>query len=219
MIPLPWLLAGGAAAVVGAAIVLARRLEQKRRAAYEEFSLVRGFRFEAERPDAEQALQEAFEPFNQGRSRTWGCTITGQKNRVPFTAFEYSWVTGSGKHSTRHRIAVVLWERDGVAFPKFVLSPEGWLTRLGGLFGMQDIDFVESPEFSRAYRLKGPDEAGVRALFSPDIRQFFEATPDQQVAGDGRFLFWWNAGRLPPTEQLDEWLEQADHVRRRFIKE
>jgi hypothetical protein len=219
MIPLPWLIGGGVVAIVGAAIAVARRLEQKRRAALEEFSLVRGFRFEAERPDAEQALQQAFEPFNQGRSRTWGCTITGQKNRVPFTAFEYSWVTGSGKHSSRHHIAVVLWERDGADFPKFMLSPEGWFTRLGDLFGMQDIDFVESPDFSRAYRLKGPDEARIRALFSPDIRQFFEATPDQQVAGSGRFLFWWNGGRLPPTEQLDEWLEQGDHVRRRFIKE
>lgn len=194
-------------------------MERKRRAAYEEFSLVRGFRFDAERPEEERRLQDAFDLFNQGRRRTWGYTITGTKNRVPFTAFEYGWVTGGGKSSTHHRICAVVWEKETAAFPRFHLSPEGWFARLGDLFGMQDIDFDDSPEFSRAYRLKGPDEGQVRALLTQEIRQFFAATPDQKVAGSGRFLIWWQDGRLPPVDRLDEWLEQADHVRRRFIPE
>jgi hypothetical protein len=35
---------------------------------------------------------------------------------------------------------------------------------LAAYFGGQDIDFAESPEFSRAYRLRGSDEAAVRAV-------------------------------------------------------
>jgi hypothetical protein len=219
VIPIEVLIVGGAVTIGAAAILIARAVGRKRRAAYEEFSLVRGFRFEAERPDGEAHLREVFEPFDQGRNRRWGYTISGAKNRLPFTAFEYRWATGGGKSSSTHRIAGILWERTGDDFPTFVVSPEGWLTRLGTLFGMQDINFEESPGFSRAYRLKGPDEARVRALFPPDVREFFAATPNQQVAGGGRHLLWWQSGRLPAVDALDEWLEQGDHVRRRFIRE
>lgn len=218
MIALELLLAGGGAALAIGGYVAYRAWERKRRAAHEEFSAIRGFRFEAERPGGEAHLRDVFEPFNQGRQRRWGYTITGTKNRAPFTAFEYRWVTGSGRHSSAHRIAGIVWERDA-PFPAFVLTPQGWLMRVGIFFGMQDIDFDESPEFSRAYRLKGPDEASVRSLFSSDVRHFFAATPDQQVAGGGRYLLWWRSGRFPPIEKLDEWLERGDHVRRRFIKE
>lgn len=216
-IDIQWIVFGGVAALVGAAALIARAREQKRRAAYEEFSLVRGFTFEPERPEGERQFEDVFEPFTQGRRRKWGYTIGGSKNGVPFIAFEYSWVTGGGKNSSTHRVSGIVWERDGVTLPKFALSPEGWFSRLGGMFGMQDINFPESSDFSRGYRLKGPDEAGIRALFTPEMCQFFAATPGQHVAGGGRFLFWWRNIRLPVAEQLDEWLEQGDHVRRRFL--
>jgi hypothetical protein len=219
MIPLYVLVMGGAVAVAAGGYLVSRALERKRRAALEEFCQVRGFMFEAERPQGELRLADSFEPFTQGRRRKWGYTISGTRNRGPFTAFEYRWVTGSGKNSQTHCISGIVWERENSKFPKFALSPERWYTRLGALFGMQDIDFEESPDFSRAYRLKSPDEGGVRALLTPEIRQFFAAMPDQQVAGGGRFLFWWHTGRLPAAERLDEWLEQGDQVRRRFLKE
>ncbi|HEV8303729.1 MAG TPA: hypothetical protein VGQ25_02095 [Gemmatimonadales bacterium] len=214
-----WLVLGGGLAVAGAIALAVRAAERKRRAAYEEFCLIRGFQFERERPDGERRFREFFELFDQGRRRQWGFTIGGRLHGFPFTAFEYKWVTGGGKNSSTHRIGGIVWEREQPALPKFALSPEGWFTRVGAVFGMQDIDFDESPEFSRAYRLKGPDEAAIRALMTPEIRHFFAATPDQHVAGGGRFLFWWRNGRLPTGDRLDEWLEQGDQVRRRFFKD
>jgi hypothetical protein len=131
MIEPQFLIIGGVAAVVGVLALVSLAQQRRRRAAYEEFSLVRGF--------------------NEGRRRTWGYTISGTKNQTPFIAFEYQWVTGSGKNT-------------------------------------------------------------------PEIRRFFEASPDHHVAGGGRFLFWWRGRQLPSAGELDEWLEQGDHVRRRFFK-
>jgi hypothetical protein len=212
-----WLIVGGVAAVVGAIAVVHSLREKKRRASYEEFCGIRGFRYEAERPEGERRFRDAFEQFNQGHGRKWTHTLTGSKNGVPFIVYEYKWVTGSGKHSSTHHIHGIIWERDDASFPKFQLSPEGWFSKLGQLFGSHDIDFEDSPEFSDAYRLRGGDEAAIRQLFTPEIRRFFAATPDQCVTGGGRFLFWWKGGHLPPVEQLDEWLEKGDHARRRFF--
>jgi hypothetical protein len=216
-IALPWLVFGGIAVMLGGMGLLNAARNRKRREAYAEYSLIRGFTFEEKRPNGERRYADAFELFTAGHRRTWGYTISGTKNQAPFTAFEYRWVTGSGKSSHAHRIGGIVWERDTDSLPKFALSPEDWLSRVGQVFGMQDIDFDESPEFSRMYRLKGPNEPLIRKLFTNEIRRFFEATPKQQVAGGGRFLFWFRNGLMPPVDQLDEWLEQGDHVRRRFF--
>ena len=49
--------------------------------------------------------------------------------------------------------------------PRFELKPEGFFDRIGSVLGGHDIDFAEDPEFSRACRLKGPDEPAIRETF------------------------------------------------------
>lgn len=218
LIPPEVLIAGAVVGTVAAVVGTVLFLDRKRRALLEEYALVRGFRFEPERPGEERRYEGVFELFTQGRSRKWGNTISGKRGDAAFTAFEYQWVTGSGKHSTTNRIGAIVWDLEDATLPSFSLAPEGWFSRLGEIFGMQDIDFPDAAEFSRTYRLKGTDEGAIRAYFTPDIRQFFAVTPDQQVAGGGRFLFWYRFGRLPDPDELDEWLEQGSHIRRRFLK-
>lgn len=213
----PWILVGGGLAVVGAAAWFQRARERKRRDAFAEYSLIRGYTYEPQRAEGERRFRAAFEIFTQGDNDSWRNTITGTKNQAPFTAFEYVWQTGSGKSRRTHTISGMIWERDDISLPKFTLAPEGWFSRLGDWFRKRDIDFVESPDFSRVYQLKGADEQAVRALFTPELRRFFEATPNQKVNGGGSFLFWWFDEKLPSVERLDEWLEQGDHVRRRFF--
>jgi hypothetical protein len=213
----PLILVGGGIAIVGTVAWFHRARERKRREAYAEFSLIRGYTYEPRRAKGEGPFREAFEVFQKGRDDSWRNTITGTKNRAPFTAFEYVWHTGSGHSRHTHTVSGLIWEREDVSLPKFSLAPEGWFSRLGAWFGKRDIDFVESPEFSRAYQLKGADEHAVRQLFTADVRRFFEATPNQKVNASGRFLFWWFETALPPAERLDEWLEKGDQVRRRFF--
>ncbi|HXG98083.1 MAG TPA: hypothetical protein VNJ06_13355 [Gemmatimonadales bacterium] len=213
-----YLLVGAVFAVMGSAALVSRARERRRRDSYAEYSLIRGFKYEPQRPEGERRFRDAFEPFRQGGSDSWRNTITGTKNQAPFTAFEYVWVTGGGRSRQTHHVSGIIWESDDVSFPKFALAPEGLLSRVGQFFGMQDIDFADSPEFSRAYRLSGPNESAIRELFTTEIRQFFAATPGYRVSGAGRFLIWWFDIRLPSVTHLDEWLEQGDHVRRRFFK-
>ncbi len=216
--PQLWILGIGLG-VVGAAVAVGRVLERKRREAYQEYCLAKGYRFEGGRPGAEQHYADTLDLFTKGRAQAWGYTITGSFNGFPFTAFEYRWTTGSGKSSQTHRIAPMLWEAPGASFPKFCLTPEGFWTRVGELFGMQDIDFADSPEFSKAYRLKGDDEQAVRAFFSPDRRSFLAMRPGQHVAGKGSEFLWWRNGRLPKIEELLPFFEEGDRVRRAFIKD
>ena len=218
------LIALGIAVPVGiiGAYTLAQR---RRREALQQFSEQRGYRFEKDRPGPEEPLAEAFPIFQKGHSRNWGCTITGQVGRTPFTAFDYHYVTGGGKNSQHHRLAMMLWETPGANLPRFSLGPEGFWRRVAQRFGAQDFDFEGDEEFSRGYELQGDDESAVRALFTPARRAYLVgAGPDGKVqrhhlAGVGTRLIWWVNGRLPKPDELDQFFADGDRVRRLFVED
>ena len=207
--------------IIGAYTIAQRR----RREALQQFSEQRGYRFEKERPGAEDALAEVFPIFGKGHGRDWGCTITGQVGGTPFTAFDYLYITGSGKSSHRHRLAMMLWDTPGVNLPRFSLGPEGFWRRVAQRCGAQDFDFEGDEEFSRGYELQGDDEAAVRALFTPARRAYLVAPgPDgklvrHHLGGAGTRLLWWQTGRLPAPEALDQFLADGDRVRRLFVED
>jgi hypothetical protein len=212
------------AVVVGGGIVTAVVLwQRRRREALEQYCLVRGYRFERERPGAASDL-EGFGVFHQGHNRRWRATISGQSGGRAFTAFEYTYVTGGGKNSSHHRLTVMLWESTETSLPAFTLVPEGFFRRLAQRFGAKDFDFEEDPEFSRAYQLQGDDEAAVRALFTPGRRAFLTAPgidgdkpARHHLAAAGPRLAWWREGGLPGPDQLDQFLALGDAVRRQFL--
>jgi hypothetical protein len=214
-----WVILGGMAVLATGGLLLARAAERKRREGLEGFCLMRGFRFEASRPGAEAPLAEFFEPFRSGHSRKWGYTLSGAVGGRSVTAFEYAWVTGGGKSSHRHAIHAMLWETPGGRLPAFTLGPENLLTRLAGVFGGQDIDFADTPEFSNAYRLRGPDEAAIRAFLTPALRQYLALAPAQQIAAGGTHVLWWRGGRLPKPDQLEQFLMEGDALARQLLKE
>ena len=206
-------------AIIGAVVIAQRR----RREALQEFSEQRGYRFERNRPGGEIDLAEAFPIFRKGHAHDWGCTISGQIGGTPFTAFDYVYITGSGKNSHRNSLAMMLWETAGVNLPRFSLGPEGFWRRLAQRLGAQDFDFEGDEEFSRAYELQGDDETAVRALFTPARRAYLVAAgPDgkaarHHLAGAGSRLLWWRSGRLPKPDVLDQFLADGDRVRRMFM--
>jgi hypothetical protein len=216
----PWavagvLLAGG----VMASVVASRR----RREALEQYCLMRGYRFEAGRPGGEATLANGFPLFRKGRHRRWGATITGRIGGSSFTAFEYSYVTGGGRSSSRHHLAAVLWEFESAELPQFTLVPERVLNRLAQRFGAQDFDFEEDPLFSRSFQLQGDDETAVRRLFTAARRAYLtgpaldrDRPVAHHLAGAGGRLLWWRVGNLPKTDALDEFLAEGDRLRRVF---
>lgn len=209
------LVLGVSAAIAVSLLVYGRVVDRRRTRAYAEFCLPRGYRFEHDRPGHEARCAASFPVFTEGRRRRWGYTITGHRGDTPFTAFEYRWTTGSGDSSRTHTIAAVQWpiERQ---LPTFMLTPEDLRAKLAVLFGGQDVDFADSPEFSRRYRLQGTDEDAIRALFTPGLRLALMQHPKQHVAGGWNDLFWWRTGGLPAPDAFDEFLMEADRVRRMF---
>ena len=161
-----------------------------------------------------------------------GCQLAkrGYNNRVrnivevsktpdlDFTLFDFEYmVNDGGRSATTYRQTVSRIRSPLLKLPLFALVP-GRISWLAKLFGAHDIDFPDSPKFSRTYILRANDEAAVRAFFTPALRQLIESLDELTIEGgdDGFFLFRFG-WRIDP-DLLATTIEQDKRVLAAFIE-
>ena len=194
-------------------------MERKRREAYEQYALTHGLAFDAWALELQGTLGSLFPLFQVGSNRTFRYALKGTRGGVPFTAFEYYYVTGSGKSSHTHYLALMTWGLSDAALPKFYVGPEGWWEKFKQRFGEQDFDFPEDQGFSDAYLLQGGDETAVRKVFDGAKRAFLVAHAGTHAAGTGPCLLWWRVQRLPPAgDKLEAFISDGDAFCRAFSR-
>ena len=173
--------------------------ERKRTTAFGEAAAELGFTFDpAPRANLPDDLTDMY-LFTQGRSRRARNILRGRTADLDVTIFDYHYTTGSGKNRTTYNQTVACFRTGDLHLPTFSLRPESFWHRLGGLFGMTDIDFDTHPVFSKAYLLKGPEEDAVRGVFPPDVLEFFEERPGVCVEADSKVLVFYRQNtRIDP---------------------
>lgn len=144
---------------------------------------------------------EQFGLFSQGHSKAITNALYGEIDGVKTALFDYDYIIGSGKNRTQYRQSVVYFESSDLSLPFFSLRQENALYRLISVFGYQDIDFGNRPEFSRRYLLRGPDEQAVRNAFNDATFDFYEKNQGSCTDGGGNQLFVFRQDhRIAPLE-------------------
>jgi len=185
-----------------AMISSAKRRVRERNQGMEEAARAMAWSWVAEQPlDVIPGL-ERFPFFGQGHHRSIRNFVAGEKDGVRAAAFDYQFTVGNGKSSSTQRQTVVYLRSTSLALPAFSVRPEHVLHRIGGVFGYQDIDFPDRPEFSRRCLLRGPDEAAVRAAFPEAVTGFFEDEVRWCADGEGEELLLWRSGKLAAPAEL-----------------
>jgi hypothetical protein len=141
-----------------------------------------------------------FELFSRGHHRQLRNFMSGMHGQHYVAIFDYEFDTGAGRSDHRCLHTVVNVHTPGVDYARFELCPEQTLHRIGGMLGYQDIDLARHPGFSRAYLLRGPDEAAIRRAFTPGVVDFFEGNPHVHAEASGPDLFFWHRGHVPGRE-------------------
>jgi len=153
-------------------------------------------------PDGDSAFLSnlsSFYLFSQGRSKRLSNLMRGKTKNLEVAIFDYKYVTGSGKHSHTWRQSVVCFHLDRPDLPVFCLRPESVFHKIGAWFGYQDINFTNSPVFSKNYLLQGKDEQAIRDLFTDEVLAFCEANLGISVEGGGDWLLFYRyAKRVEP---------------------
>ena len=195
-------------ALVAAGVIGSFYQEKRRREALAKAALRLGCTF-APRADELTSEYGGLPLFSRGHSRRATNVLRGGGGDRPDAAFDYRYTIGSGKSSTTYRQTVAVFRLTGAALPAFTMAPEHMLHRLGELFGYRDIDFEHQEGFSRAYFLRGKDEAAVRRLFQPALPAFFQQEQGWSVEGGAEQLVVYRAGQRAKPEDLQRFMDTA----------
>lgn len=208
----------GLATFVGIGLLITNLLERRRTRALMEHGTSLGFRQEPVLPGELDGFASATEVMNIGRRHQARNILRREVPPLDVVLFDYRYTVGSGKHSNTIDQTIAVFRSNRLRNPPFVIKPEGFFSRVGALIGVQDIDFEDSPEFSRKYVLQGPDEEAIRAFLTPARRDLI-TTFDRlcMQAHTGCFYFWFDRKRTRPAE-LQAFFEKAFTVYSAFAE-
>lgn len=145
-----------------------------------------------------------FKLFKKGHRRKICPLIIMDEGDLEYSCvFDYSYTISSKNNSRTYRQTVYFRYSKALALPHFVMVPEKWYHRIGTYFGMQDIDFVEYPEFSQHYLLQGSDEDYIRHHFNhPDLIKFFDKQDFYSLEGMNYLMVLYVHNVVLPENQI-----------------
>jgi len=209
---LPFLFIGGALLFIVVGMFRSQFVKKKRRADTEELAGEMGLTW-TESSSIEQIGNIAnFKLFSQGRAKKVTNIISGVTDEVRISIFDYQFTTGHGKHTRTTRQTVAALMSPQLNCPEFSMRPEGIFDRVGGMLGLQDIDFDSHPIFSKTFVLKGPNEEQVRAFFQPPVLEFFETQAGSCVEGIANTVCFYRAGKIVKADEIKDLLGDAYEV-------
>jgi hypothetical protein len=203
-------------AAIGAVAYLSYMHEKKRTAALANECLRIGFNFQPVISQEQIPTFGTFRLFNRGDRRKGWNLMTGKADGVAVLLFDYLYTARGGQNwRTWKQTVAVFPEASGL--PDFLLSSEHWWDKIGDIFGHKNINFEASPDFSKHYLLKGPDESAIRAAFGAEALWFFEQHPGWSVeAKDGKLAIYRIRSR-PKPEEMQTFIAEIGAVRRALV--
>lgn len=201
-------------ALVGVIIWLAREAEKKKRAAYRAWAEGRGWSYAPDRRSDFAETYRFLDRLRQGHSRYAEHVLEGDldgRSARAFT-FHYAVTTSNGKTTTTHHyyIGVVMVEL-ARRFPELCIRPENLLDKLGGMVGLDDIDF-ESVEFSKKFSVRSDDKKLAYDFCHTGMMEYLLQHPKTAVELENDLLVLYD-GRALKAEVLDDRLDHLSRIR------
>jgi len=120
------------------------------------------------------------------RRNTVSPILSGRYNDAQVLLFNYRYgqTESAGESYSFYFRSVVAFSIKGHQVPEFSLHPAQFGDRFfEKIFGADHLKFEEDPEFSRRYKVNGPDTKILKHLFSPNLRRAFIKSQTKWTAG------------------------------------
>jgi len=181
--------------IVGAAVIaIVAWFSAKRRKELAAWASGNGLTFRPRRDNGFDECYRAFGCLRRGYSRCAYNIAEGDWSSRQVTAFDYRYITGSGKNrQTHHFSAIVL--RSNVALKPLRIRSENIFDRVTEFFGLDDIDF-ESAEFSREFYVKSSDKRWAYDVLHQRTMEFLLSMPRFSIEFADRYVIAWRNRRF-----------------------
>jgi hypothetical protein len=198
----------GFIALIGGIFFISHKQAKKRTESLRTIAASLDMSFRDEKCDPTELGLAHMKLFARGRSRKAYNIMKDLFADVDCLFFDYRYTTGSGKNSSTHVQTVVAFKVPNAQIPQFVCKPEHFFHKFADMFGFEDINFEQYPNFSKSYRLNGDDDERIRKIFTPEVIQILESETTQpwSVDGAGDWLVIYRAGRKVDPEKCSQFL-------------
>lgn len=105
----------------------------------------------------------------------------------------------------------------GAKAPVFTLDKEGFLHKVYGFAGFEDIDIKNHPDFSNRFYLLGEDDKGVKEYFNDKLVHFFESNPYYHIESNGDHLLIFDKERLASVKEVKALLDFGNRLHAKLI--
>ena len=202
--------------VLGASVVISHHRTVRREKAFRAVALELGLEYREEAPELAAVLADAG-LLMHGRKHRVRNALLGERGPLRIALGELGYDVGSQRTQNTLIDSVCVLRTSGLDLPGFHLTGHSLLqTTLVG--DGRDIDFVDDPEFSRAFELRGDDEAAIRGLFTVPVRHHLMSLAGRAVRLDaGKDTLVLAESDLLPAGELRALLERATSVLRELF--
>ena len=196
---------------VACGVTLSTLLGRKRAKALARVAQQMGFEFSEYGAELPSRVEE-FHLFSRGRMPSITNALHGEARGIDVAVFDFEYTTGRWKNThTVNQTGICFCSRR-LTLPAFSLRPEDLFDKVGGAFGLQDIDFRDRPEFSSRYLLKGADEEAVRRAFTDQALAHFEGARGVSTEGAGGCLIYYRVNKRVKPKDVMSFLEEGFEV-------
>jgi hypothetical protein len=150
--------------------------------------------------------------FSQGEQRRIANMLWGKADGLEIKIFDYDYSIGSEESRETPTQTVIYFRSPELDLPAFSLRPKSVFHRIATFFGYQDIVFATRPAFSKAYLLRGKDEAAVRKLFDDTVVSHFERGTSLVAEGGGTQFVLLRPGKVVEPEQVRFFVQEGFEV-------
>ncbi len=185
--------------------------DKERRQACEEFAKNKGFDFEAKDSYGIRAFFKDMKLFKHGAPKSVNVI---QRKELDFDysgVFDYHYTVSTGKSTVTFKQTVYFRIHNDLMLPDFRLFPEKWFHQVSKWFGMQDINFVTYPEFSRNFMLQGQQPDFIWKLFEyQKLVDFFNVNRSWSVEAVGKYFVMYIPNILQPVTEFQKFIKTGD---------
>ena len=203
-------------AFAACALLIGYFYEKKRTEALKLIAKNLGFSFSKSSRDQTEQKHQNFQLFSKGHGGKVKNEMWGNRNGIDISIFGYQYTESHGNNSSTYKQTVVTMNSKKLKFPTFELKPENTFHKIGQVFGYQDIDFEEFPDFSKEYLLRGDNESDIRKLFTPRIINFFESNKNLCIEAQNNTLIFYKPSKRCKPKDIEMFLAEGQRIQQIF---
>lgn len=158
--------------------------------------------------------------FGKGHSPQFRNVMTGSRNGLQVSIFDYTFAESGGKSTRYYRQTVGAFSKPGAYLPHFEMRPSGVADKVWDALAHKNIHFESDPEFSQRYVLGGAVNDRVQSLFTPALRVFlkgFEPHEKWRMEGTGDTLILYRFAKRASPAELGTFLDQTSSIATSFF--